>query len=56
MITESEVLVDEYEDVIGSYLLQLSKVPLSEEDNKRLSLMLYTISDFERISVKEDNC
>ena len=49
-ISKSERLVDKYEDRIGSYLLKLSSKELSLPDNHRLSTMLYTLNDFERIS------
>ncbi|MCI6648587.1 MAG: Na/Pi cotransporter family protein [Lachnospiraceae bacterium] len=41
---------DEYEDVLGTYLVKLSSQELSSADSKSLSLILHSISDFERIS------
>lgn len=41
---------DEYEDVLGTYLVKLSSQELSSPDSKSLSLILHSISDFERIS------
>lgn len=45
-----EQQVDEYEDVIGSYLVQLSGESLSRKDSRDLSVLLHCINDFERIS------
>lgn len=45
-----EKLVDEYEDALGSYLVKLSGKNLSTEDNKSLSIILHSLSDFERVS------
>lgn len=42
--------VDDYEDVLGSYLVKLSGKNLSKKDSQSLSGMLHGISDFERIS------
>lgn len=41
---------DRYEDVIGTYLVQLSRRDLTEKEGKLLTLYLKTIGDFERIS------
>ena len=49
-VLEQETIVDEYEDGIGTYLLRASKNDLSEENSKKLSLILHLIGDFERIS------
>ena len=40
---------DHYQDALGSYLVKLSGMRLSVEDNRTLNTMLYTISDIERI-------
>lgn len=42
--------VDDYEDVLGSYLVKLSSKNLSKKDSQSLSGMLHGINDFERIS------
>ncbi|MCR5102582.1 MAG: Na/Pi cotransporter family protein [Butyrivibrio sp.] len=42
--------IDDYEDVLGSYLVKLSGKNLSNGDNQSLTQMLHSISDFERIS------
>lgn len=42
--------VDKYEDQLGSYLVKLSARDLSEKDSHKVSMLLHTIGDFERIS------
>lgn len=49
-IVENEDMVDAYEDVISTYLVKLSTKTLSEEDSKKIQLVLHTVGDFERIS------
>lgn len=41
---------DEYEDALGTYLVQLTGTKLSVHDNRELNILLYTISDVERIA------
>lgn len=41
---------DRYEDALGTYLVRLSGMNLSESDNRILNTLLYTISDIERIA------
>ena len=41
---------DEYEDVLGSFLMKLSGEDLSENQERESTLFLHTLSDFERIS------
>lgn len=41
---------DEYEDALGTYLVQLTGTKLSVHDNRQLNILLYTISDVERIA------
>ncbi|MBR4224946.1 MAG: Na/Pi cotransporter family protein, partial [Oscillospiraceae bacterium] len=50
MVLMDEDCVDRYEDSIGSYLVKLSGRSLVPEDNKRVSMILHAIGDFERIS------
>ncbi len=45
-----ESLTDQYEDVLGTYLVKLSSENLSESDSRSMSIILHSISDFERIS------
>ncbi len=49
-IRESEDKVDMYEDKIGSYLVKVSALPLSEEDSTEANELLRLIGDIERIS------
>ena len=42
--------IDDYEDVLGSYLVKLSSRDLSKRDSQSLTLMLHSISNLERIS------
>ena len=49
-IAELEETVDQYEDKIGSYLVQLSSKNLSDTDSRSLTMLLHCIGDFERIS------
>ena len=41
---------DRYEDALGTYLVKLSGMNLSVEDNRMLNTLLYTIGDIERIA------
>lgn len=43
-------LVDKYEDALGAYLVKLSGKNISSRDSQSLSIILHSISDFERIS------
>lgn len=44
-----EDAIDKYEDKLGTYLVQLTGSELQIEEAKQVSLILHTISDFERI-------
>ena len=48
-ITANEVKIDMYEDKLNSFMIKLSGKELSEEDNARISQLMLTIGDFERI-------
>ena len=48
-IRENEVQIDSYEDKLDSFLLKLSGRELADEDNEKISQMLLTIGDYERI-------
>ena len=50
IIRESENIVDAYEDKIGSYLVKLSSLSMTEEDSNESNKLLHLIGDFERIS------
>lgn len=48
-IVESEKKLDEYEDKLGSFLVKVSGMDLSNEDSNTVALLLHAIGDFERI-------
>lgn len=47
---ELERSVDKYQDELGTYLIKLSRKDLSRHDSHSVSIMLYCLNDFERIS------
>lgn len=49
-VVELENEVDQFEDVLGSYLVKLSARELSESDSHTVNNLLHSISDLERIS------
>ena len=49
-IREDEERCDHYEDIIGTYLVQLSSCSLSDSESQESTELLKTIGDFERIS------
>lgn len=49
-VRKLEEQTDLYEDALGTYLVQLTQQNLSVADNRALNILLYTISDFERIA------
>ena len=49
-VVEQEAQVDHYEDGLGTYLVQLSGLPLTVDDNRTVNTLLYSLSDLERIS------
>ncbi|MBQ7225502.1 MAG: Na/Pi cotransporter family protein [Clostridia bacterium] len=49
-IIDNESIIDKYEDRLGTYLVQLSSYSLSQQDSIKISKMLHTIGDFERLS------
>lgn len=49
-IREDESKADKYEDILGTYLVKLSRESLNEEDSHEVSNLLHCIGDFERIS------
>ncbi len=48
-LKEIEKDIDMLEDALGSYLVKISASALSTNDSKRVSKMLHTIGDFERL-------
>ena len=49
-IREAEDTVDHYEDILGTYLVKLSRNQISDDDSAQVSKLLKAIGDFERIS------
>ena len=45
-----ETKIDLYEDKLGTYMVKLSRAKLARKDGHTVSLLLHSISDFERIS------
>lgn len=45
-----ENLVDRYDDEISSYLVKLSSRNLSEPDSRKLTMLLHSVGDLERVS------
>ena len=48
-VQEKENVIDKYEDKLGTYLMQLTCKSMSVEQTKQASVILHTLSDFERI-------
>lgn len=49
-IKDGEEQTDKYEDALGSYLVKLSTLKISESDSAEAAMLLKLIGDFERIS------
>ena len=49
-IDATESLTDKYEDKLGSYLVEVSRKSMTAEDSQKVSKMLHSIGDLERIS------
>ena len=49
-ILAAEAHADHYEDILGTYLVKLSAMPLNEQDTVEASELLHMIGDLERIS------
>ena len=49
-VIKNEDKVDKYEDRLGSYLVKLSSLDLTDSDSALTTKLLHIISDFERIS------
>ena len=50
VILDNEDLIDKYEDNIGTYLVKISAHSMSDADSRKVSKLLHTIGDFERLS------
>ena len=48
-VREAEDKTDHYEDILGSYLVKLSALQISESDSSEAAMLLKAIGDFERI-------
>lgn len=48
-VLDNEAQLDQYEDHLGTYLVKLSAQALSSGDSQKISKMLHTIGDFERL-------
>lgn len=48
-VQEKENIIDKYEDKIGTYLMQLTGKPMTEQQSMQVSVFLRTISDVERL-------
>lgn len=49
-VEQMENLVDRYDDEISGYLVKLSSRNLSEQDSRRLNMLLHSVGDWERIA------
>ena len=54
-VARAETMIDQHEDMLGTYLVQLSQHELTQEDNHVVNTLLHAISDFERIGDYADN-
>lgn len=50
IINKNEILIDKYQDTLESFLQKLSGKELSEEDSNKISQLILSISDFEKIA------
>ena len=50
IINKNEVLIDKYQDTLESFLQKLSGKELSDEDSNKISQLILSISDFEKIA------
>ncbi len=48
-VRKNEQKIDEYEDLLGTYMVKLSSRAPSEKDSHEISKLLHVIGDFERI-------
>ncbi len=50
IINKNEILIDKYQDTLESFLQKLSGKELSDEDSNKISQLILSISDFEKIA------
>lgn len=55
LVENMESDIDRYEDELGTYLVKISKKEIGENESKKISKLLHTISDFERIGDHANN-
>lgn len=48
-VKRSEEKIDHYEDILGTYLIQLSGKELSDRDSQKVNNILHVIGDYERL-------
>ena len=48
-VREAEDHTDHYEDILGTYLVKLSALKISEQDSAEAAMLLKAINDFERV-------
>lgn len=48
-VQEKENLIDKYEDKLGTYLMQLTGKEMTEPQAQQVSILLHSVSDFERL-------
>lgn len=48
-VERAENSIDQHEDMLGTYLVQLSTREMTQEDSRAVNTLLHTIGDFERI-------
>ena len=49
-VRQLEDKTDRYQDALGTYLVKLSAMSLSRQDNRTLNTLLYTVADVERMA------
>lgn len=54
-VKEMETMLDRYEDQLGTYMVKISKTGVLDSDSKKISKILHTINDFERIGDHAEN-
>lgn len=54
-VSDTETLIDKYEDRLGSYLIKINREQLSKQQNEDLYEFLHVITDLERISDHSKN-
>ncbi len=55
LVHRRENRLDEVNDILTAYLVKVSQLPLTEQQNKTVNNLFYTINDLERIGDHSDN-